>query len=45
METIIDMFRKIGLRQILVTQRGRLLGIISKKDILRFFIFKIFFNN
>lgn len=35
METVIDMFRKLGLRQILVTSNGRLLGIITKKDILR----------
>lgn len=39
METIIDMFRKLGLRQVLVTQRGRLLGIINKKDILKFGLF------
>ena len=36
MEIVIDMFRKLGLRQILVTRNGRLLGIITKKDILRF---------
>uniref|UniRef100_A0A914EKK2 Chloride channel protein n=2 Tax=Acrobeloides nanus TaxID=290746 RepID=A0A914EKK2_9BILA len=36
METVIDMFRKLGLRQVLVTKNGRLLGIITKKDILRF---------
>jgi chloride channel 3/4/5 len=35
METVIDMFRKLGLRQTLVTRNGRLLGIITKKDILR----------
>ncbi|XP_054158814.1 H(+)/Cl(-) exchange transporter 4-like isoform X2 [Oppia nitens] len=34
METVIDMFRKLGLRQVLVTHNGRLLGIITKKDIL-----------
>ncbi|KPM11421.1 Voltage gated chloride channel-like protein, partial [Sarcoptes scabiei] len=34
METTIDMFRKLGLRQILVTHNGILLGIITKKDIL-----------
>ncbi|XP_075587327.1 chloride channel protein 3 isoform X2 [Dermatophagoides farinae] len=34
METIIDMFRKLGLRQVLVTHNGILLGIITKKDIL-----------
>nr|XP_027200062.1 H(+)/Cl(-) exchange transporter 3-like isoform X2 [Dermatophagoides pteronyssinus] len=34
METIIDMFRKLGLRQVLVTHNGNLLGIITKKDIL-----------
>lgn len=36
METVIDMFRKLGLRQVIVTKNGRLLGIITKKDILRF---------
>ena len=36
MEIVIDMFRKLGLRQVLITKNGRLLGIITKKDILRF---------
>lgn len=36
METVIDMFRKLGLRQVLVIRNGRLLGIITKKDILHF---------
>ncbi|XP_018908171.1 H(+)/Cl(-) exchange transporter 5 isoform X3 [Bemisia tabaci] len=36
METVVDMFRKLGLRQTLVTHNGRLLGIITKKDILRY---------
>ncbi|XP_050541085.1 H(+)/Cl(-) exchange transporter 5 isoform X1 [Daktulosphaira vitifoliae] len=36
METVIDMFRKLGLRQTLVTHNGRLLGVITKKDILRY---------
>lgn len=35
METVVDMFRKLGLRQILVTHNGRLLGVITKKDVLR----------
>ena len=35
METVVDMFRKLGLRQTLVTHNGRLLGIITKKDVLR----------
>ncbi|RWS17995.1 H(+)/Cl(-) exchange transporter 3-like isoform X1 [Dinothrombium tinctorium] len=35
METVVDMFRKLGLRQVLVTHNGRLLGIITKKDVLR----------
>lgn len=34
MEVVVDMFRKLGLRQILVTQKGCLLGIITKKDVL-----------
>ncbi|CAI5442013.1 unnamed protein product [Caenorhabditis angaria] len=36
METVIDMFRKLGLRQVLVTRNGKVLGIITKKDILQF---------
>ncbi|OQV20472.1 H(+)/Cl(-) exchange transporter 3 [Hypsibius exemplaris] len=35
METVIDLFRKMGLRQTLVTHKGRLLGIITKKDVLK----------
>uniref|UniRef100_A0A8C9YZU5 Chloride channel protein n=1 Tax=Sander lucioperca TaxID=283035 RepID=A0A8C9YZU5_SANLU len=35
MEIVVDIFRKMGLRQCLVTHNGRLLGIITKKDILR----------
>ena len=35
METVVNMFRKLGLRQTLVTHSGRLLGIITKKDVLR----------
>lgn len=35
METVINMFRKLGLRQTLVTHNGRLLGIITKKDVIR----------
>ncbi|KAG1693191.1 H(+)/Cl(-) exchange transporter 3 [Nymphon striatum] len=35
METVIDMFRKLGLRQTLVIHNGRLLGIITKKDVLQ----------
>ncbi|XP_077302121.1 chloride channel protein 3 isoform X2 [Arctopsyche grandis] len=35
METVVDMFRKLGLRQTLVTRNGRLLGVITKKDVLR----------
>jgi len=34
METVVDMFTKLGLRQLLVTHNGRLLGIITKKDVL-----------
>ncbi|XP_064636222.1 H(+)/Cl(-) exchange transporter 4-like isoform X2 [Lineus longissimus] len=35
METVLEMFRKLGLRQTLVTHNGRLLGVITKKDVLR----------
>lgn len=34
METVIDMFRKLGLRQVLVIHNGRFLGIITKKDVM-----------
>ncbi|KAI6188311.1 Chloride channel protein [Aphelenchoides besseyi] len=36
METVIDMFRKLGLRQVLVVKEGKLQGIITKKDVLAF---------
>ncbi|KAG8194809.1 hypothetical protein JTE90_017250 [Oedothorax gibbosus] len=35
MEMVIEMFCKLGLRQILVTEHGKVLGIITKKDILK----------
>ena len=35
METVVNMFQKLGLRQTLVTHNGRLLGIVTKKDVLR----------
>uniref|UniRef100_A0A4W5KJG1 CBS domain-containing protein n=1 Tax=Hucho hucho TaxID=62062 RepID=A0A4W5KJG1_9TELE len=35
MAIAVDIFRKLGLRQCLVTHNGRLLGIITKKDILK----------
>ncbi|CAL8241388.1 unnamed protein product [Merluccius merluccius] len=35
MNITVDIFRKLGLRQCLVTHNGRLLGIITKKDILK----------
>ncbi|CAG8728961.1 15483_t:CDS:10, partial [Dentiscutata erythropus] len=35
MEMTIELFRKMGLRYILVTQHGQLLGLITKKDVLR----------
>ncbi|KAK6057740.1 hypothetical protein COOONC_04700 [Cooperia oncophora] len=31
METVIDMFRKLGLRQVLVTKNGKVLGIINEE--------------
>jgi chloride channel 3/4/5 len=39
METVVDMFTKVGLRQILVTHNGRLLGIVTKKDVLNHIAF------
>ncbi|CAG8540609.1 15699_t:CDS:10, partial [Gigaspora rosea] len=35
MEMTIELFRKMGLRYILITQHGQLLGLITKKDVLR----------
>lgn len=35
MEIVVDIFRKMGLRQCLVTHNARLLGIITKKDVLK----------
>lgn len=35
MNTVFDMFKKMGLRYVLVTDRGILIGVISKKDILQ----------
>ena len=46
METVVDMFRKLGLRQTLVTHNGRLLGIITKKDVLRWeYLEKLLFDD
>ncbi|XP_033127501.1 H(+)/Cl(-) exchange transporter 3-like isoform X3 [Anneissia japonica] len=35
MSTVVEMFRKLGLRLCLVTHNGRVLGVITKKDVLR----------
>ncbi|XP_039248627.1 H(+)/Cl(-) exchange transporter 4-like [Styela clava] len=35
MEIVMEIFRKLGVRQTLVTHSGKLLGIITKKDVLR----------
>ena len=35
MDTVLDVFIKLGLRTLLVTNNGRLLGVITKKDVLR----------
>jgi len=35
MEIVVEIFTKLGIRQALVTHNGRLLGIITKKDVLR----------
>jgi len=35
MEIVVEMFRKLGLRQLLIIHNGKLLGIITKKDVLR----------
>ena len=36
------MFRKLGLRQTLVTHSGKLLGLITKKDVLRYIEWFVF---
>lgn len=35
MEIVVEIFRKLGIRQTLVTHNGKLIGIITKKDVLR----------
>lgn len=35
MEIVVEIFRKLGIRQALVVHGGKLLGIITKKDVLR----------
>nr|XP_002127837.1 H(+)/Cl(-) exchange transporter 4-like [Ciona intestinalis] len=35
MEIVVEIFSKLGIRQALVTHNGKLLGIITKKDVLR----------
>lgn len=35
MDLVIDLFRKMGLRYVIVTNRGKLSGLITKKDVLR----------
>jgi len=35
MEIVVEIFSKLGIRQAIVTTNGRLLGIITKKDVLR----------
>ncbi|PKC10025.1 hypothetical protein RhiirA5_472307 [Rhizophagus irregularis] len=35
MEMVIELFKKMGLRYTLVTKKGQLLGLITKKDVLR----------
>ncbi|KNE57655.1 hypothetical protein AMAG_04520 [Allomyces macrogynus ATCC 38327] len=35
MEMTIELFKKMGLRYVLITRNGQLLGLITKKDVLR----------
>ncbi|KAI9217677.1 chloride channel [Blastocladiella britannica] len=35
MEVVVELFKKVGLRYVLVTRNGELLGLITKKDVLR----------
>lgn len=35
MSTVVDLFRRMGVRYALVVSKGRLEGIITKKDLLR----------
>uniref|UniRef100_A0A1X7T760 CBS domain-containing protein n=1 Tax=Amphimedon queenslandica TaxID=400682 RepID=A0A1X7T760_AMPQE len=35
MKTVVELFGKMGLRQAFVSRNGRLLGIVTKKDMLR----------
>jgi chloride channel 3/4/5 len=36
MSSLVDMFSKMGLRFVLVTKQGRLLGLVTKKDVLAY---------
>lgn len=40
MVVVIDLFRKMGVSILLVTSQGRLLGTITKKDILKHIAFE-----
>lgn len=35
-EILAEMFKKLGVRQVLITEHGELLDIITKKDLIRF---------
>lgn len=35
MEMVLEIFKKMGLRYVLITVKGRLVGLITKKDLLR----------
>ena len=35
MSTVVEVFRRMGIRQALVTLDGRLTGVITKKDVIR----------
>ena len=35
MNTVFEMFKKLGLRYVLITDRGVLMGVVTKKDILQ----------
>ena len=39
MTTVVDLFRRMGVRQIMVTRLGRLVGIITKKDVIKHMAF------
>ena len=39
MTTVVELFRRMGIKQVMVTHEAQLVGIISKKDVIRHMAF------